>query len=158
MTAWPVDGYALVDELRAHRDRLCLVTETEVTDVCLAALSELFGAPVTPVGREITKVHRSWSGDEVERYLTAATLLCDLDILFWRPGFDVDVLRLLRRLARNKPIVAAWPGEIVGDRAMYSRLGRRDSYEGKLADVIVLRPRPRRFPDQTPFDVEHIPA
>jgi hypothetical protein len=149
---------ALASGLRAHPGRLALAPVAPGIDDSLAALARVLDTTVSRVGTTLTAGERPTCLDDIEARLAGNSVLTDLDILFWQPLLRIDVLRLLTGLARHRPIVAAWPGQIEGDRASYSRLGRRDHFEGRLTDVVILRPRPRRFPDQMPFDVEHIPA
>jgi hypothetical protein len=156
--SWPEDGLALASELHAHPGRLALALVAPGLDEGLDEVARLLETSVARVGLSLTSGERPMRVEDLEARLMGGTILTDLDILFWQPQLKIDVLRLLTGLARLRPIVAAWPGQIVGDRATYSRLGRRDYFEGQLTDVVVLRPRQRRFPDQTPFDVEHIPA
>jgi hypothetical protein len=49
-----------------------------------------------------------------------------------------------------------WPGEIVDRRARYSAPGHPDHYDQRLADVVVLRPRTTRFPDEVPYEIERV--
>jgi hypothetical protein len=84
-----------------------------------------------------------------------ATLLVDCAILF-DPEVAIDPLALFRTLAKRRPIIAVWPGTIEGGWARYSQPGRRDHYEGQLADVLVLRARPTAFPDEVPYTVERV--
>jgi len=49
-----------------------------------------------------------------------------------------------------------WRGDITNNRARYSAPGRPDHYDERLADVVVLRPRITRFPDEVPYDIERI--
>jgi hypothetical protein len=49
-----------------------------------------------------------------------------------------------------------WPGQIVGGRATYSTFGRPDHHDVAVRDVIILRPRITRFPDEIPFSFERI--
>lgn len=156
--SWPDAGEALLDELRASPGRVALVLNDAGADDGIDAMARLQDAPVTSVGRLLTESEPLRSLTEVRRALSQASILTDLDILFWQPWLQIDVVGLLSGLARRRPIVAAWPGHISGGQATYSRPGRRDFYQTALRDVIVLRPRARRFPDQIPFDVEHIPA
>jgi hypothetical protein len=156
--SWPEVGLELIGELRAHPGRLALAPAGRGLDDGLEAIAALLESAVTSVGLTLTTGRQPTSVEEIESRLAGESVLTDLDILFWPPLIDIDVLRLLTGLARHRPIVAAWPGRIDQARAIHSIPGRRDYFEAKLADVVVLRGRPRHFPDQTPFVMEHIPA
>lgn len=158
IAAWPETGRSLAAELRRHPGRLALALAGPDLDEGIRALASVFGGPVTRVGAVMTRGSSPQSEDDVRSRLSEASVLTDLEILFWKPLLDLDVLRLLTRLARERPMVAVWPGRIDGRRASYSSPGRQDYFEGQLSDVVVLRPRRRRFPDQAPFELERIPA
>jgi hypothetical protein len=157
LAAWPAAGKGLLDELAASRDRYALVpgdgvgcerlldrftTDLELDAVRLgAALAERHEAPP--------------SRDDILAACGTATVLTDLDVLFW-PALEVSVLPVLRKLAARRPIVAVWPGEITHGRARYSEPGRPDYLNERLTDVLVLRPRDSRFADEMPYETERI--
>lgn len=92
---------------------------------------------------------------DIESACGDATVVTDLDALLW-PEMHVSPLQLLSLLARRRPTIAVWPGEISGVRASYSVPGRPDHHDILLRDVVVLRPRATRFPDEVPFMIERI--
>ena len=156
--SWPDAGATVLDVLRSSPGRVALVSAGATKDAVLQAMAKLQETSVVSVGGLLTESDPPRSLKELRRALAQATVLTDLDILFWQPWLQIDVVGLLSALARRQPVVAAWPGSIADGQASYSRPGRRDYYQTALRDVIVLRPIARRFPDQVPFDAEHIPA
>lgn len=156
--SWPEAGVILVRELREHPGRLALAPVGHGLGDGLEAIAALLETAVTSVGLTLTTGQQPSGVEEIESRLAGGSVLTDLDILFWHQLIEIDVLRLLIGLARRRPIVAVWPGRIYEGRVTYSLPGRRDYYEAGLTDTVVLRPRPRRFPDQAPFVMEHIPA
>lgn len=153
MRSWPDAGYELVRELETHRGRLALVEQTPETGRVVSAFSELLGSPVN-VGLVVTE-EPLVTADEVVDRLVGAPLLVALDVLFWRPWLPLDPLKVLRRLARQRPpIVAVWPGSLTGHSLAYSASGRPDFFEAELEDVVVLRPIAVTFPDQVPYEEE----
>jgi hypothetical protein len=82
-------------------------------------------------------------------------VITDIDMLF-SPPLRMPVLQFLRNRSRQQATIVVWPGDIAGSRAIYSTPGRPDHYDAPLSDVIVLRPRETRFPDETPFEIERI--
>jgi hypothetical protein len=65
-------------------------------------------------------------------------------------------LPFLAGRARRLPTIVVWPGTVRDQRALHSAPGRPDHYDERLDDVVVLRPRTTRFPDEAPFDTERI--
>lgn len=157
---WPHDGEALLRELSDFPGRLALVVRGPATPEVLAAIAAVANSPVLQIGRHLAQSSLPYSVEGVMETLDTAVVLDALDVLFWKPGLDIDPLHALVRLARHRPIVAAWPGEVDTRARMvrYSRPGRSDFYEAELSDAIILSPRPRRFPDQVPYTLERIPA
>jgi hypothetical protein len=156
--SWPEEGLALANAMLARPGRIVLSIGAQGSEDTLAALAEVLGAHIFRVGSELIHDPAASTTGSLETRLLGHPILADIDVLFWRPMYDVDILRLLADLARRGPIVAAWPGEINGSRATYSRVGRRDFFEGRVSNAMVLRPRSRRFPDQAPFEIEYVPT
>lgn len=126
----------------------------------LAVLEELgrvLGAE--PVSITEVAISRAPVGtwQELLERLDGRSLLFDLEALCWRPRPGVDLMRLLRLLARGRGVVALWPGCITARVATFSAPGRDDYVRVDLAGVSVLRPVPTPFPDEVPFEIERIP-
>lgn len=98
---------------------------------------------------------RRW--DELTERLANCPLLFDLEVLCWDRGPALDLKRFLRQHARDRGVVALWPGRIAERVATFSAPGRRDYVRVALTDVTVLRPVRTRFPDEVPFEIERIP-
>ena len=89
--------------------------------------------------------------------MSGYSLLYDLEALFWVAWLRIDPVRYLRHHARERGVVALWPGRVSGKVATFSDPGRRDHLRTELSDLSVLRPLPTRFPDEIPFEIERIP-
>jgi hypothetical protein len=120
-------------------------------------MSEALVQEPLSVGRALTVGDAPPVPGRIPDMLPDATLLVDLNFLFW-DALAVDPIALLTILSRKRPRVAVWPGQITGDRAVYSEPGRRDYFEQQLGDAIVLTPRPVIYPDETPYTMERIQA
>lgn len=147
----------LLDELGRAPGRLCLVEGAGSARDLVSLIAQEFGGEPTSVGRVVTNDASAGPPGDVRSDLADAQFLVDLDVLFW-PAMKVNPLQLLRSLSRSKPLISHWPGEIDGRRATYSELGRRDYFDSTIEDAVVIRPRSVRFPDETPYTIERIPA
>lgn len=49
----------------------------------------------------------------------------DFDVLF-NPDYEVDVLRIMASVGKNKPFQAVWPGRYESGRLIYAEEGYRD--------------------------------
>jgi hypothetical protein len=154
---WPEAIAELRQELAHRPGRLALICGevSAAVDAVVAALADALRVAPVRVGMVLTKGQVPDS-DAVGAALGDSTILVDCEILF-DPELRIDPLHLLRRLARRAPRVAVWPGRIDGGRATYSEPGRRDFYERRIADALVLRPRATSFPDEVPYTLERIP-
>ena len=85
------------------------------------------------------------------------TLLLDIEVLF-TPELGIAVLPALRLLAQRRPLIALWPGQIGVTRVSYSLPGRIDYVDEPARDLVVLRPVPTEFPDESPYELERFPA
>lgn len=157
--SWPAAGHVLLDELRRAHGRVALITTLTSSDAddLVARMTTDLGVDVVRVGRALADWPHAPSIADVESACGEATLVADLDVLLW-PEMHVRPLQLLARRARRRPTMAVWPGDISGGRASYSAAGRPDHHDIALRDVVVLRPRATRFPDEAPFTIERIPA
>ncbi len=154
---WPEAGQQLLAELATSRDRYALIAaESSGVDPLVRRLSTDLDLSVRRLGTALADHDHPPTASEVETACSDATILTDLDLLLW-PSLGIPVLSFLRKLARSRPVIAVWPGEIADQRARYSAAGRPDHYDQRLADVVVLRPRTTRFPDEVPYEIERIP-
>lgn len=153
---WPHAWQALIAELRGAAGRICLIAgSTSAADSLLERLEADAGLSAARVGGLLGNLSQPPSSEELQSLLVPHQLLCDLDVLFW-PALGVQVMPLLRSLARRGPRVSVWPGPIEGGHAIYSRTGRPDYHDVILSDTIVLRPALRRYPDEVPYEAERI--
>ena len=65
------------------------------------------------------------------------TTVRDIDVLF-NPAYEVDVLRLLETLYREKPYSVIWPGELSDGKLTYSEYGYADYKEYAISDYDIL--------------------
>lgn len=84
------------------------------------------------------------------------TVLTEVDVLF-DPRIDVSAVDLLRQQARRTPLVVAWPGEIIGNRLVYSAPGRADHVDAFARGCLLLHPIQTTFPDEVPYRMEIVP-
>ena len=61
--------------------------------------------------------------------------LANTDILF-SPEYELDVIKLLLQLGRNQRFYMQWPGEITGEKLIYSEPGRFDFKEYNIKDYV----------------------
>lgn len=61
--------------------------------------------------------------------------LTNTDILF-SPEYELDVIKLLLQLGRNQRFYLQWPGEISGEKLIYSEPGRFDFKEYNVKDYV----------------------
>ena len=154
--AWPEAGRQLVAELAGSRDRYALIAADQTgADRLVDRLSSDLELSVRRLGLALADIHDVPTAADAEDACALATILTDLDVLLW-PALGVQVLSFLRTLARRRPVLAVWPGEIAQERARYSFPGRPDHYDERLTDVVVLHARTIRFPDEVPYEIERI--
>lgn len=154
---WPNAGERLVDELNGHRGRFALIVGSPRTnDQLVSRLSESLGLSVCYLGAALSEHPHPPNAPAVEAAIGDASIVTDIDVLMW-PALDVPPLPLLRRLARSRATIAVWPGDITNGRARYSTPGRPDFCDERLSAVSVLKPRPQRFPDEIPYEMERLP-
>ena len=61
--------------------------------------------------------------------------LVNTDILF-SPEYELDVIKLLLQVGRNQRLYMQWPGEIAGEKLIYSESGRFDFKEYNIKDYV----------------------
>jgi len=154
--SWPEAGQQLLAELTGGRDRYALIAADRFpADRLVDRLSSDLDLSVRRLGLALADIHDVPTASDAEDACAHATILTDLDLLLW-PALGVPVLSFLRTLARRRPVIAVWPGEIAQKRARYSAPGRPDHHDQRLSDVVVLHPRTTRFPDEVPYEIERI--
>lgn len=153
---WPEAGRQLLDELSRGRGCFALVaSEMGASDRLVDRMAGDLELNVVRLGAALSSRDRPPTADEVEAACASVTILQDLDVLLW-PALGIPVWPLLVAISRRRPVIAVWPGEITEDRARYSSPGRPDHHDARLSDVVVLRPRTTRFPDEVPYEIERI--
>ena len=76
--------------------------------------------------REITNIHK-----------TGGLLLLDNLELLFEPSLQVNPLDLIKRLAHAQPVVAVWPGELLGDRLAYADMSHPEHRDYSREGVVV---------------------
>lgn len=155
-STWPDAGQRLLHELSMARSRYALIDAgPKAADQLIDSLAGALDLSVVYLGAALAACELVPTTAEVDAACSSATILTDLDLLLW-PTLGIPILPLLEALARRRPVIAVWPGEIIGHRARYSIPGRPDHHDRRLTDVVVLRPRTARFPDEVPYQIERI--
>lgn len=153
---WPGAGRVLLDELERSRDRFALIADGPPgADVLVERLTSDLDQKAVSVGATTAASATPPPLVDLESAVGDASILFDLDLLLW-PELGLPILPFLAKLARRRPLIAVWPGHISNDRARYSVAGRPDHADKQLSDVVVLRPRSTRFPDEVPYAIERI--
>lgn len=155
VNSWPVAARELMNELASSPGRMALVAGPGAKEL-LWALGDALGAQITSAGRELTSTEGPPNPASVRKALGDAILIDDADILL-APELRTDPLALLRDLSRRHPVILNWPGTIQDSEATYSAPGRRDHYQRRLRDAVILRRMDRQFPDQPAYRLERIP-
>jgi hypothetical protein len=154
---WPDAGHALLAELAAARGRVALIAAATPTsaDGLVDRLRDDLDLTVVSLGQAFADRKEPPTADQISVAGADATVITDIDLLFW-PGSPTRALPFLTAHGRRRPTIAVWPGQIAGGRATYSALGRPDHLDAAVRDVVILRPRTTRFPDEVPFSIERI--
>jgi len=152
--SWPQVGWELLAELATDPGRLALIAGNSLDGYNLALrLARDLGLDIVWLGAAVSALPGPPSEGQLYQAVGEAELVADVDLLF-SADLGIDPLGFLAQLARRRPTVAVWPGEVVAGRARYSVPGRPDHFDRSLPDAIVLRPRPVRYPDEVPFSLE----
>jgi hypothetical protein len=154
--AWAGNAWALREELATNPGRLALLEGGDVAYEVAEEIALAWGTGTTPVGRLLTASEHPPGPQQIVDQLIDGSIFSDLEILFG-PELQLSPVFLFRQLARSGPRVFLWPGEIDSKTARFSRPGRRDHYEAGISDTVILRARRRRFPDETPYEIERVP-
>ena len=146
-----------VEELRRPGSVGLIVGGRAAGLALLEELGRVLSAPpasITEIGLEQAPARHE---RELRSRLSGHALLYDLESLFWVAWLRIDPVRYLRHHARERGVIALWPGRVSGRVATFSDPGRRDHLRTELSDLSVLRPLQTRFPDEVPFEIERIP-
>ena len=153
---WPQAGTVVLKELAANRGRLALVAGSRDGVAWLASkLSADLDLSSVSLGSATSHLGTPPTESQLYDMAGSADMVTDLDLLAW-PALQLNPLAFLIRLARRRPTLAVWPGDVLEQRARYSETGRPDHLDERLYDAIVLRPRQTRYPDEVPFTIERI--
>lgn len=117
-------------------------------------IAEHVGSQVVSVGRRAADALAGGRDIDPVELFAGGEVFTDLDVLFWESGLHADVAAVLSRAAKNRPLAVIWPGTVAGGVVRYSEPGRKDFYEKRLDDVIVLRPKVDSYPDEPPYTME----
>lgn len=154
----------IADEMKRLRDDLAwrpgslLLIVGDGSDRLASNIAARLASPVTSVGSLAAEAVARGEDLDPVALIADGSVITDLDVLFWAPALHVDVLSVLSRTARRRRLAAVWPGSISNDVARYSEPGRRDFYEKRLDDAIILRPKADSYPDETPYTIERVGA
>ena len=156
--SWPSAGERLLEELDRWKRLILLVGAGPDATSVIKRLAELSGDAVQSVAELALDRGPVPSDTELLRKFEGARFLVETECLFWKPYFELDPLRLLRRHAASGGLVAVWPGSTDGETLLFSALGRRDYFAERATDLVLLHPKSTIFPDQVPFTVERLTA
>jgi len=154
--AWPESGRALFAELADAPGRMALVVGADASDKVLNLLAVALETQVISAGSLLTGSETPPTVATIRRLLDGARIIDDTDFLF-TPEVAFDPLAWLRDIAKRHPTFMRWPGAINDGIATYSETGRRDHYEQRVTNAVLLYPSERAFPDQSPYRIERIP-
>jgi len=92
---------------------------------------------------ELTRTQRSRQLERLLKQVIAAVsgdvvLLDNLEILF-DTGLEVEPLRLLQLMSRNRTIVASWNGSFQGGTLTYAEPGHPEFIQFKQTDAVVIQ-------------------
>jgi hypothetical protein len=153
---WSRVGEGVWAELAQRLGRFALITG-EGADEAGVGLARIRGVNVCRVGSTLAeKFDLPPAADDVALELAGQAVLLDCQVLF-DPVLELNPLALLRSLSRaNGPLVAHWPGTVVGTTALFGEEGRVGFFRQTVGDCLVLRPMPTFFEDETPFTIERL--
>jgi ABC-type uncharacterized transport system ATPase component len=115
----------------------------------LQSIAQKLGCQLVNVNLELSKrmleLTRTQRSRHVERLLKETiaavsgdvVLLDNLEILF-DTGLEVEPLRLLQLISRNRTIVASWNGSFQGGTLTYAEPGHREFIQFKQTDAVVI--------------------
>ena len=115
----------------------------------LQAVAKNLGSPLLNVNLELSKkmleLSRTQRSRQVERLLKEViasvpgdvVLLDNLEILF-DTALELQPLRLLQVLDRNRTIVASWNGSFQGETLIYAELGHPEFMQFKQPEAVIV--------------------
>lgn len=86
-----------------------------------------------------------------------SVFLRDIEVLLSHQ-LQIDVLALLRQLAKRRALFVRWPGNVSVGRVTYSQPGRADYFDHLANDLIIMRATQSVFPDEVPYELERYPS
>lgn len=95
---------------------------------CLAAASK------TDRPMAVRQTLRQLSANSV---IADPLLLVNLELMF-APSLQTNPLEVVRNLARSRPVVMVWPGELRGDRLVYADMSHPEHRDYSRDGVVVL--------------------
>jgi hypothetical protein len=140
-----------------HDQVSLIVGDRDPAITLLNVLGELIGVPPQSVTNAGLTPKPARTIEELLKRLKGSSLLFDLEAFCWQPWLNADPLRFLRSLARDRGVIAVWPGTARNGVASFSAMGRSDYVSFNSTGLSILRPVPTRFPDEVPFTLERIP-
>jgi len=132
-----------------HRLVLLVAPSRSGKTACLKELHEANEIPYVNVGLDLSRrmlplIDRQRAlqlPDLLEAVLSetdsAEVLVDNIEVLF-SPELKQDPLRLLEYMARNRSLLAAWPGHIEGNRITYAAPGHPEYRRYEIKDFLVI--------------------
>ena len=142
--------FARVRDLSTLQNKLMLLAGDQQGCIsCLAEIANELRADVINISsilaRNLAKVPERNRGFEATNCLQGLLsdshpgdvfLLKNLELLFL-PALQVNPLEAIKRLSHARPIVAIWPGELVGDRLRYAVMGHPEYREYSTNGIVI---------------------
>jgi hypothetical protein len=131
----------------------------------LRAIASRYGWPLVNVNLALSEglIHSTTSRralqvdslmrDQLREHDSEVVLLDNLEILF-HPQLQLDPLRLLQSLARNRKLVAAWSGDWINNALIYAEPGHPEFRRYPNPEAVLVRANPGRDVTQLTGDVE----
>jgi hypothetical protein len=155
VSRWPADGIALRAELSNSPGRLLFLVG-DGADGLASDLARVWDGTIASVGGCVASAEERSVLLDAAALVAAGDILTDLDAIFWEPALHLEVLTLLRGVARRRAVAVVWPGAFDRGVLRYSEPGRRDFYEARLEDAIVLKARAGTYPGEVPYTMERV--
>lgn len=142
----------LIEEVSDLQSKLILVVGDRGKTGLLRALARRLN--VSPINVGVKLGHRlaatpfsdrGFSTNELLREITdngrdgTALLLDNLEVLF-EPSLKVNPLNVIKLLAHSRSVIAAWPGEIRGERLIYADIGHPEHRDYTRDGIVIFEP------------------